>query len=200
MSDAQTTVQKLGVKDGLKNIYYAKLTQDNSTGISYDTLVKLGHARKANITKEIETVTIYGDNAAVATKSRLKSVSVSIETTDIPLKDQAILLGHGYDSVTGMMTAKGDDSAPYVALFFEATKFTGGSAFYKFAKGKFAEGNEEFSTQEENMSTTSPSMEGTFIAREYDNLIYTKADSAESISATITSDWYTATGGEPSSN
>ncbi len=198
MSEIQ--IQKLGVKDGLKNCYYALLTKDDETGVTYGTPVKLGHARKANITKEIETAKIYGDNVAVGTKSRLKSVAVSIETTNIPLKDQAILLGHGYDSVTGMMTAKGDDSAPYVALFFEATKFTGGSEFYKFAKGKFAEGNEEFSTQEENMSTTSPSMEGTFIARENDNVIYTKADSAESISTTITSAWYTATGGEPSSD
>ena len=170
-------VQKLGVKDGLKNIYYAKLTKDDDTGVTYDTPKKIGHARKATITKETETVTIYGDNIAVATKTRLKSVSLSIETTNIPLEDQAFLLGHGYDSVTGMMTAKGDDSAPYVAVFFEATKLTGGSAFYKLAKGKFAETNEEFSTQEESMNPTAPSL---------------------SISETITNDWYTATGGEKS--
>ena len=69
---------------------------------------------------------------------------------------------------------------------------TGGSIFYKLAKGKFAESNEEMSTQEENMSPSSPSMEGTFIAREYDGVVYTKADSAESISATVTSGWYTS--------
>ena len=191
-------VQKLGVKDGLKNIYYAKLTKDDDTGVTYDTPKKIGHARKATITKETETVTIYGDNIAVATKTRLKSVSLSIETTNIPLEDQAFLLGHGYDSVTGMMTAKGDDSAPYVAVFFEATKLTGGSAFYKLAKGKFAETNEELTTQEDSMNPTSPTLDGTFIAREYDSVVYTKADSAESISATITNAWYTATGGEKS--
>ena len=200
MADTQTTVQKLGVKDGLKNVYYALLTKDDDSGVTYGTPKKLGHARKATITKETETVTVYGDNVAIATKTRLKSVALSVETTDIPLEDQAILLGHGYDSVTGMMTAKGDDSAPYVAVFFEATKLTGGSAFYKLAKGKFTETNEDLTTQEENMNPTSPSLDGTFIAREYDNVVYTKADSANSISETITSAWYTATGGEPSSN
>lgn len=183
-------VQKSGIKDGLKNIYYAVLTKDDDTGATYDTPKKLGRARKATITKETETVTVYGDNVAVATKTRLKSLGLSIETTDIPVKDQAILLGHSYNSSTGVMTAKGDDSAPYVAILFEATKLTGGSIFYKLAKGKFAESNEEMATQEESMSPTSPSLDGTFIAREYDDVIYTKADSAESISATVTSNWY----------
>lgn len=183
-------VQKSSIRDGLKNIYYALLTKDDSTGATYNTPKKLGRARKASVTKETETVTVYGDNVAVATKTRLKSLGLSIETTDIPLEDQAILLGHGYDSLTGVMTAKGDDSAPYVAILFEATKMTGGSIFYKLAKGKFAETNEEMSTQEESMSPTSPSLDGTFIAREYDDVIYTKADSAESISATVTSAWY----------
>lgn len=187
---SETQVQKLSVKDGLKNIYYARLTKDNSTGVTYDTPVKLGHARKATITKETETVTVYGDNAAVATKTRLKSLGLSIETTDIPIKDQAILLGHGYDSVTGVLTASGDDSAPYVAVLFEATKMTGGSVFYKLCKGKFAETNEEMATQEENMSPSSPTLEGKFIVRDYDNVFYTKADSAESISTAVTNTWY----------
>lgn len=197
---SETQVQKLGVKDGLKNVYYALLTKDDETGATYDTPKKLGHARKATITKETETVTIYGDNAAVATKTRLKSLGLSVETTDIPLEDQAILLGHSYNSTTGLMIAKGDDAPPYVALFFEATNFTGGSTFYKFFKGKFTETNEDVSTQEENMQPTSPSLDGKFIAREYDNAFYSKADSSNSKSVTITNAWYTTTGGEPNSD
>ena len=190
MPDTQTTVQKLGVKDGLKNVYYALLTKDDDSGVTYGTPKKLGHARKATITKETETVTIYGDNSAVATKTRLKSLGLSIETTNIPIEDQAALLGHDYNSSTGVMTAKGDDSPPYVAILFEATKFTGGSIFYKFCKGKFTETNEEFSTQEESMNPTAPSLDGNFIARENDNAFYIKADSSNSISETITTAWY----------
>ena len=193
-----TAVQKLGVKDGLKNIYYAKLTKDDSTGATYDTPVKLGHARKATISKETEKVTIYGDNAAVATKTRLKSLGLSIETTDIPLEDQAVLLGHHYDTNTGLMVAKDDDEPPYVAVFFEATNFTGGSTFYKFFKGKFTETNEDISTKEESTAPTAPTLDANFIAREYDKAFYAKADSSNSKSTTITSAWYTATGGEPS--
>lgn len=196
----ETQVQKLGVKDGLKNVYYALLTKDDNTGATYGTPKKLGHARKATITKETETVTIYGDNAAVATKTRLKSLGLSIETSNIPLEDQAILLGHSYDSTTGLMTAKGDDSPPYVAIFFEATNFTGGSTFYKMCKGKFTETDEDMSTQEENIEPNAPSLDGNFIAREYDKVFYTKADSSNSKSETITNAWYTTTGGEPNSD
>lgn len=182
--------QNLSIYDGLKNIYYALETKDDSTGASYDTPKKLGHARRAEMTKETEVTNVYGDNAAVATRTRLKTITLTIETTDIPLEDQAVLLGHSVDSVTGAITAKADDNAPYVAILFEATKMTGGSVFYKLYKGKFAETDESLNTQEDTLEPTAPSMEGTFIARTYDGSLFTKADSTETKSASITSAWF----------
>lgn len=183
-------IQKMGVIDGLKNIYYAELTKDDETGATYGTPKKLGHARNAEVTKETEEVKIFGDNMAVATRTRLKTIGVTIETTDIPLEDQAKLLGHDYNQTTGEMTAKSDDSAPYVAILFEATKLTGGSVFYKLYKGKFKETNESLATQEEDINPQSPSLDGTFIARIYDGNVYSKLDSAESISAGSASAWF----------
>lgn len=191
-TETVTTVQKLSIVDGLKNVYYAPMTKDDTEGATYGTPIKLGHARRAEITKETETVTVYGDNKAVATRTKLKSLELEIETTDIPLEDQSFLLGHSFDSVTGAMTAGGDDNAPYVAVLFEATKMTGGSIFYKLYKGKFAETDESYGTQENSMEPKSPSMKGTFIARDFDSNYYTKADSADSRSASITSAWFTA--------
>ena len=185
-----TVTQNLSIYDGLKNIYYALETKDDSTGVTYGTPKKLGHARRAEITKEIEVTNVYGDNAAVATRTRLKTITLSIETTDIPLADQAALLGHTIDSSTGAMTAKSDDNAPYVAILFEATKMTGGSVFYKFYKGKFAEADETLNTQEDTLEPVAPSMEGTFIARTYDGSLFTKADSTDTKSASITSAWF----------
>ena len=113
--------QNLSIYDGLKNIYYALETKDDSTGTSYNTPKKLGHARRAEMTKETEVTNVYGDNAAVATRTRLKTITLTIETTDIPLEDQAVLLGHTVDSVTGAITAKADVYVFYFVILFEGS-------------------------------------------------------------------------------
>lgn len=190
MSDVQ--VQNLTVTDGLKNIYYALMTKDDLEGATYGTPKKLGHARRAEISKEVEITTVYGDNKAVATRTRLKQMGLTIETTDIPLEDRATLLGNSVDSTTGAITTGSDDNAPYVAILFEATKFTGGSIFYKLYKGKFTESDETFNTEEESTEPVAPSITGTFIAREFDGKISIKADSTNSNSESITNSWFEA--------
>ena len=186
---AQVT-QNLSTLSGLKNIYYALETKDAAEGATYGTPVKLGHAISVDIAKEVETVNLFGDNMAVATKAKLKSLTLSISTTDIPLADKAILLGHSVDSTTSAMTAKGDDSAPYVAILFEATKMTGGSRFVKLYKGKFTETQETINTEGDSLEPQPPSLEGTFIARTFDGNIYTEIDSTDEKSATLAGAWF----------
>ena len=180
---------------GLKDIYYAKLTESVSSGTTtetYGTPVKLGHAISVDINPNIETATLYGDNMAVATKTKLKEIAITIDTTNIPLEDRAILLGHSYDSTKGAVTVKGDDAAPYVALLFEATTADDKSHYYKFYKGKFAPSQQRIETEGESVNWQTPSMEGTFIARASDGKIYDMLDGAVSGSATLASSWFTS--------
>ena len=180
---------------GLKDIYYAKLTESVSSGTTtetYDTPVKLGHAISVDINPNIETATLYGDNMAVATKTKLKEIAITIDTTNIPLEDRAILLGHSYDSTKGAVTVKGDDAPPYVALLFEATTADDKSHYYKFYKGKFAPSQQQIETAGESVNWQTPSMEGTFIARASDGKIYDMLDGAVSGSATLASSWFTS--------
>ena len=183
---------------GLKDIYYAKLTADTAAegqtagSTTYGTPKKLGHAISVDMNPNVETATLYGDNAAVATKTKLKEITLTIDTTDIPLEDRAIILGHTYDSTTGGVTVKGDDAAPYVAIMFEATTADDTSHFYKFYKGKFAPTQQQIETAGENINWQTPSMEGTFIARASDSKIYDMLDGANSGSSTLASNWFTS--------
>lgn len=184
MAGANTTI------NGLKDIYYAVMT--DNVAETYDTPVKLGHAISVDINPTIDKSTLYGDNVAVATKTRVKDITVSIETTDIPLKDRAIILGHSVDSVTGEVTVKGDDKAPYVALLFSATTAEDTTQYYKLYKGKFAPNQQQIQTEGESISWQPPKMEGTFIARTTDGKVYTMVDSAETGAASLISAWFTA--------
>lgn len=148
---------------GLKNIHYAIMTIDASTGAeSYGTPKKIGHAVSIDIQPSTDVAKLFGDDMAVATDISLQEVTVTIETTEIPLEDQAALLGHTY--ADGQLTANMSDNAPYVALLFEADKHDGRTRCAKLLKGKFAPSQETINTRGESIEYQVPSLEGTFVA------------------------------------
>ena len=172
---------------GLKNIYYAEMTIGDDGAETYGTPKKIGKAVSVDITPTIETTSLYGDDMAVATDINFKEVKVTIETTDIPLADQAALLGHTYTEADGL-TAKMTDSAPYVALLFESEKHGGGIRCVKLMKGKFAPSQETINTKGENLEYQVPQLEGTFVADE--NGVWKKIKDYDK--GADTASWYTS--------
>lgn len=172
---------------GLKNIYYAKMTIGTNGAETYGTPKKIGNAISVDMSPTIETTSLYGDDMAVATDINFKEISVTISTTDIPLVDQAELLGHAYSEQDGL-TAKMTDSAPYVALLFESEKHNGGIRCVKLMKGKFAPAQETINTKGENLEYQTPSLEGTFVADA--NGVWKKIKDFDQ--AADTASWYTS--------
>lgn len=176
-------------------MHYAKLTKDDSTGATYSTPKKIGNAVSVDINPTTQKANLFGDDMAVATDISLQEVALTVETTDIPLEDQAVLLGHTYDSVTGALTAKGSDTAPDVALLFESQKHDGGIRCVALTKGKFAPSQETINTKGESLSYQTPKITGTFVSRQYDSVWKITKDFAANAS---TASWYSSVGGASS--
>ena len=174
---------------GLKNIYYATLTKDDAEGTTYGTPKKIGNAVSVDINPTTNTANLYGDDMAVATDITLNEIAITIETTDIPLEDQAALLGHTFDSVEGSLTAKGSDTSPDVALLFESEKHDGDIRCVKLLKGKFAPSQETINTKGDNLEYQVPQLTGTFVARQSDGAWKITKDFAK---GSDTADWYTS--------
>ena len=178
---------------GLKNLYYAKLLTDTAPNgatagsATYDTPKKVGNAVSVDINPTTQTAKLFGDDMAVATDISLKEISLTFETTDIPLEDQAVLFGHTYDSTSNTITAKGSDTAPYVAILFESQKHDGGVRCAKLVKGKFAPEQETINTKGENLNYQVPKLTGTFVARQSDDAWKITKDFAADAD---TSSWY----------
>ena len=153
---------------GLKNIHYAKITKDEDTATTYGTLTKIGNAVSVDIQPQTQKAALYGDDMAVATSNAMGEITVTLETTDIPLADQAILLGATVDSVNNTLTFSSTDVAPYVGIAFESEKHDGGIRCVKLCKGKFAPSQETINTKGENIEYQVPKIEGTFVARQSD--------------------------------
>lgn len=150
-------------KIGLKNLYYAVITIGANGKETYGEMKKIGNAVSVDVNPTTDTATLYGDDMSIATETQMRDVSVTIETSDIPLEDQAALLGHTYNE--GTLTAKGDDDAPYVGLAFESKMHSGGIRCVKLAKGKFAPTQETTNTKGESLQYQVPSLTGTFVSR-----------------------------------
>lgn len=170
---------------GLKHITYAVLESDTATTTTYGNPVKIGEAVSVDVNPSVNKAQLFGDDSAVAVDISLNEIEVTFETTGISLEDQAILLGHTYESDT--VIAKSTDIAPYVALMFESDKHDGGIRCVKLLKGRFAPNQETINTKGENMEYQVPSMTGTFVARLSDGAWKKVKDYA---AGADTSDWY----------
>ena len=153
-------------KIGLKKFYYAPLTKDDETGVTYGTPKRIMGINSIDINPTVQKATAYGDDVPMATASSISEIVLRISTVDLPLEDKAALLGH--KMVDGVMESSTDAEPPYVAVMCESKTHDGKIQYEKFLKGKFSETQETINTKGENIEYQLPEIEGSFVAREYD--------------------------------
>lgn len=171
---------------GLKNLYYAKCTQDNAEGLNYETPQRLGGAIQIDVNPQIAKSTIYADDAPFATASSINEITVTIETANLTSDVIAALGGHTIDK-DGKIIYGASDSPPYVAILGESEKHDGTTRYFKLLKGKFNETQETINTKGENVEFTTPKLEGSFVARDYDKKWKVILDSTDTA---VASSWY----------
>ena len=93
---------------GLENVHYAKLTKDDSTGVTYETPKKLSGAISINENAESNTAELYADNRLWATATVFSEGNVELELADLSLEDYAALGGHSI-AVDGKLIENAND-------------------------------------------------------------------------------------------
>lgn len=172
---------------GLRNFYYAIMTTEDTadTAAVYAQPKRVVGINSIDISPTVNKATLYGDDIALATASALGEIEVTIDVADLPLTDLAALLGHTIEN--GVMTAKGSDSAPYVAIAFESEKHNGEIRYVKLLKGKFSESQETINTRGDSIEYQIPQISATFVARSNDSVWKLIQDSSDT---TIATSWY----------
>lgn len=148
---------------GVENLVYAVLTDE--TAVTYGIPDLISPAINVKISPKSNSDTLYADDRAVETVSSMGEVEVEIETQDLPLEVQAVLLGHSLDETTKVMSYSADDTAPYAAIGFKIKKANGRYRYVWLLKGKFSEPEEEHSTQEDKTNFQTPKLKGVFLTR-----------------------------------
>jgi len=155
-----------GVQIGLKDLHYALLTKDDATGVIYGAPDKITGAINAKISPKVNTSTLYADDGPDEVASALGEITVELQVKDLSLDIQAALLGH---TVTGgVLTKNASDIAPYIAIGFKSLKSNGKYRYVWLFKGKFQLQEQEYKTQEDTPEFQTPSIQATFVKRQYD--------------------------------
>lgn len=178
-----------GVLIGVKNLHYAVLKTDDSTGATYDTPAAIKGVRTIDVKPSSGVDTLYGDDAPFDIASYLGDIEVTIDTAELSVEDMAALLGHTVSK--GVMDFKSTDEAPYVAVLFESVKSNGKKRFVKLLKGKFAEPEENYQTKDSSVHWNTAKITGHFVVRTYDSAWKRVADEdGKDFEAATADAWY----------
>lgn len=184
--------KKIAVSVGLKDFYYAVLTKDDETGVTYSTPKKIAHAITAKVTPTVNTATLYADNGPILTANALGEIAVELNVVDIPFDVQVELLGLTVNA-DGVVIDNAEDQAPEVAIGFRRTTSANTSRLTWLLKGKFSLPAEEGATQGDTPEFQTPTITATFLKRIYDgNWRYRLDTGSATASEEVAAEWFSA--------
>lgn len=127
---------------GLRDLYYALVTQDDASAYAAGTPAYMAPLINASAAPASNAKTQYADDGPYDVMTSEGETKIDLETTGIPVEIQATLLGKTYDAATGRMFDNGG-TPPDVALSFRAIKSNGSYRYFQYLKGKFSAPSEE---------------------------------------------------------
>ena len=150
----------------------AALLTEGSSGPSYNGGFVVGKAVSASMSIDFVEATLYADNTVAERVKEFKSGKLTFNSDDLTHEVQSKLLKRtlsstGSSSATNMLTAKTDDTPPYVGFGFYGTVLRNNVRLARaiwLYKCQFSPPNVDFSTRGDNIDFKTPTIEGVVMA------------------------------------
>lgn len=149
---------------GLKNLFYALITEDAFGNETYGTPVRLAKAITAEMSINSNDATLYADDGADVVFRDFINGTITLGVNDLGNAVAAQLLGGSIDS-NGALVSTGEDVPPPVAIGFQSRSARGGDRYFWLYRATFAIPNESLNTKGESIEFSTPSIEGTITVR-----------------------------------
>lgn len=163
MSEPKTTVRHRYC--GLRDVYVAKVTQNDTEGYTAGTPVKMAHAIKAKISDKFTSEKLYSDDGVEGMLQAYEGTDVELEVNTLAAADRAAFFGQAY--LNGFLLKSAEDEAPEVALGYRVRRLNGKFDFVWMYCGRFAQGNEEnYETEAASKTAQTNTVKGEFYQRE----------------------------------
>lgn len=163
MSEPKTTVRHRYC--GLRDVYVAKVTQNDTEGYTAGTPVKMARAIKAKISDKFTSEKLYSDDGVEGMLQAYEGTGVELEVNTLAAADRAAFFGQAY--LNGFLLKSAEDEAPEVALGYRVRRLNGKFDFVWMYCGRFAQGNEEnYETEAASKTAQTNTVKGEFYQRE----------------------------------
>ena len=163
MSEPKTTVRHRYC--GLRDVYVAKVTQNDTEGYTAGSPVKMARAIKAKISDKFTSEKLYSDDGVEGMLQAYEGTDVELEVNTLAAADRAAFFGQAY--LNGFLLKSAEDEAPEVALGYRVRRLNGKFDFVWMYCGRFAQGNEEnYETEAASKTAQTNTVKGEFYQRE----------------------------------
>lgn len=163
MSEPKTTVRHRYC--GLRDVYVAKVTQNDTEGYTAGTPVKMARAIKAKISDKFTSEKLYSDDGVEGMLQAYEGTDVELEVNTLAAADRAAFFGQAY--LNGFLLKSAEDEAPEVALGYRVRRLNGKFDFVWMYCGRFAQGNEDnYETEAARKAKQTNTVKGEFYQRE----------------------------------
>lgn len=149
---------------GLRDLYRAPITVEESGEEKYGTPVRMAKAISAEMSVEVAEAILYADDGADEVVKEFVSGELTLNVNDLMPADLAAILGQTQDDDQVVYAGENDDP-PYMAIGFRAKKANGMYKYIWLYKVKFAIPSENYQTKGDSIEFTTPEITGQFIKR-----------------------------------
>lgn len=178
---------------GILDVYYAIMkTEDTATAApTYEVPAVLAKSIEVTITPAYREGKLYASNATVRDKKKIDSYGVKLNVDKIPAAVLNAILGRIKDK-NGVQIIKGGNEPAKLAIAFALTLDNGAKELWWLYKGQFAEPSVTGKTDADKIDYQTPTIEGTFIRRVYDDALAAVVETGVTgVGATVETEWFT---------
>lgn len=175
---------------GLKDLVYAKITQEDKTATTYSEVKPLGPAMALNLAPSINRGNLRADDQVLFSDAAKGPIAVTLNTAYLEEEVEADVLGKELDENGGLTDAANDDP-PYIAIGGRAESARGGYEYFWIYRVKLAPAEENKETKQETPTYQTPNLSGEALPRLHDGLEKYKMwdQSTKVIDKTIFDEW-----------
>lgn len=149
---------------GLDRLFYAEITEDASGNETYGSPQVLAKAMKAEMSVELLEATLYADDGVAEDVKEFKSGKLSLGVNDIGSAVAQDLTGASLDD-NGVLISAGENIGKFVAVGFRARKSNGKYRYFWLYRVKFAVPSTNLETKGDDITFSTPTIEGTIYRR-----------------------------------
>ena len=149
---------------GLDKLYYAKITEAENGEETYGKPTQLAKAMSADLSVELAEATLYADDGAAEIVKEFKSGKLTLGIDDIGATVASDLSGATIDA-NGVIVSTSEDGGTPVAVGFRAKKSNGKYRYFWLYRVKFGIPATNLATKGDNITFSTPTIEGTILRR-----------------------------------